>query len=541
MPPLTDHGDRAGVEQAPASSQVPEPRRSPLLGLVGAALLAAGAGAWLVSSSYTETAAVTVVGGNLPVNAGATDQADISAHNSPTLARSPVDGSRLAVANRIDSPRFSCAVHVSSDGGATWEQAAVPIPEGEEPKCYAADAAFGADGTLYVSYVTLKGLGNGPNAVWLTMWDEEASALSPPVKALGPLAFQVRLVADGAVSGRLYLSWLQASDTAHLAFPTTGNPVQMARSDDGGRTWGDPVRVSDAARERVVAPSPAVGANGEVYVLYLDLGNDRLDYAGGHEGRGGEPYHGRWKLVAARSGDKGATWSEAVVEDRLVPTERFVVFLPPAPSLAVDRGTGRVYAAFADGRLGDADVWVWRSDDAGTGWSRPVRVNDTRRGDGTSQYLPKLALSSAGRLDVVYYDRRADRMNVMNEVSLQSSFDGGRTFTERTRLSDRPFSSRVGFGSERDLPDLGSRLGLVSTEGRALAVWSDTRAGTEASRKQDLVRALVEITAPRDLPGPAGEILKAAGAAAAMAGAITIGAAVVAVLSMRRSRRAVSR
>ena len=541
MPPLTDHVGVPGIEEASAGPQSTEPRRSPLLGLVGAALLAAGVGAWLVSSSYTTPATATVVGGNLPVNLGATDLADISAHNSPTLTRSPVDGSRLAVANRIDSPRFSCAVHVSSDGGARWEQVAVPIPEGEEPKCYAADAAFGADGTLYVSFVTLKGLGNAPNAAWLTTWDEEASALSPPVRVLGPLAFQVRLVADTAVAGRLYLTWLQAADTGHLAFPSTGNPVQLARSDDGGRTWGDPVRVSDAGRDRVVAPSPVTGADGEVYVVYLDLGDDRLDYAGGHEGRGGEPYQGRWQLVLARSGDRGATWSESVVEEALVPTERFVVFLPPAPSIALDRSSGRVYVAFADGRLGDADVWVWRSEDSGTTWSEPVRVNDTRTGDGTSQYLPKLAVSSGGRLDVVYYDRRADRRNVMNEVSLQSSFDGGRTFTARARLSDRPFSSRVGFGSERDLPDLGSRLGLVATEQRALAVWSDTRAGTEASRKQDLVRALVEVTAPRDLPGPAGEILKAAGAAAALAGAGILGMTVLGMLPRRRSTRGVSR
>jgi len=51
----------------------------------------------------------------------------------------------------------------------------------------------------------------------------------------------------------------------------------------------------------------------------------------------------------------------------------------------------------------------------------------------------------------------------------------------------------VGFGSERDLPDLGSRLGLLSNDARALAVWTDTRAGTPASGKQDLSTAAVAV------------------------------------------------
>jgi len=51
----------------------------------------------------------------------------------------------------------------------------------------------------------------------------------------------------------------------------------------------------------------------------------------------------------------------------------------------------------------------------------------------------------------------------------------------------------VGFGSERGLPDLGSRLGLLSNRSRALAVWTDTRAGTPASGKQDISSAVVAV------------------------------------------------
>lgn len=221
-----------------------------------------------------------------------------------------------------------------------------------------------------------------------------------------------------------------------------------------------------------------------------------------------------------RSRDRGASWTESVVDSGIVPTERFISFIPPLPALALDDSERRVYVGFHDGRLGDADVLVWTSDDAGVSFGPPRRVNDTRRSDGTSQYLPKLAVAPDGRLDILYYDRRDDRENVMNQVSLQSSFDGGSTFTKRLRLSDRAFDSRIGFGSEREMPDLGNKLALLSTRAQAYAVWTDTRVGTPASNKQDLVRALVRISRPQGLPRLAESALQVGGVLLAAIGVL---------------------
>jgi hypothetical protein len=284
---------------------------------------------------------------------------------------------------------------------------------------------------------------------------------------------------------------VNVEETAMLGIATPGNPVKVTRSDDGGATWNEAVAVSAPARPRVLAPSLAVGSGDTLYALYLDLGDDALDYSGGHEGRGGDPYSGDWSLVVARSDDEGSTWRETVVDDSVVPTERIIVLFPPSPSLAVDPKRERVYVAFTDGRLGDADVRVWASHDGGATFGQGQRVNDTPRRDRTSQYLPKVAVAPDGRVDVAYYDRRRDPDNVMNEVSFQWSRDGGRSWERRLRLADRPFDSRIGFGSERGLPDLGSRLGLASTDKRAMAVWTDTRAGTAASGKQDLALGFV--------------------------------------------------
>ena len=209
--------------------------------------------------------------------------------------------------------------------------------------------------------------------------------------------------------------------------------------------------------------------------------------------------------MLARSLDRGATWQESVVDDGIVPAARFIPFLPPFPSLAVV-ADGTVHAAFHDARLGSPDVWVWSLPSDTGRWRDAVRVNDTARDDRTAQYLPAVAVAPGGRVDVVYYDRRADRENVLNRVSLQSSHDGARTFGPSLRLSGESFDSRIGFGSERGLADLGSRLGVVAGDDRALVVWSDTRAGSDASSKQDLMRAAVAPMQDGVAPGLADDL-----------------------------------
>src|SRR3712207_2697368 len=59
----------------------------------------------------------------------------------------------------------------------------------------------------------------------------------------------------------------------------------------------------------------------------------------------------------------------------------------------------------------------------------------TRR-DGATQYLPKIAVTPNGRLDVVYYDRRRAARDWTKDVSLKSSFDRGENSSLHVRLSD---------------------------------------------------------------------------------------------------------
>ena len=74
--------------------------------------------------------------------------------------------------------------------------------------------------------------------------------------------------ADPDRPDRLFATCLQARDIGSLKFTAPGNPIVVSRSDDGGATWSRPVRANDPNRGRALAPSVAVGRQGELYVLY---------------------------------------------------------------------------------------------------------------------------------------------------------------------------------------------------------------------------------------------------------------------------------
>jgi hypothetical protein len=133
-------------------------------------------------------------------------------------------------------------------------------------------------------------------------------------------------------------------------------------------------------------------------VPYEDFKNDRRDF----ENLEGPPDPGPFSLVVTRSDDGGCSFSSGVeFEAGIVPTKRFLVFLPELPSLAAGSGE-LLYAAWHDGRHGGEDVFLRRSDDGGATWSGPVRSNDNAVSDGTDQYLPRVAVAPDGRVDVLF-------------------------------------------------------------------------------------------------------------------------------------------
>lgn len=413
----------------------------------------------------------------------------VNVNNSPAVVRNPANPRNVVVVNRVDRPGFSASVNASTDGGDSWTTAVPPLPVGKD-RPFAPSAAFGPDGTLYVTYVNLVGQGNRPENLWITASNNGGRSFSEPVRVTGEHPFQAQLTVD-PTDGTLHVTWLQAEELALLSFP--GRPrILTARSSDGGRTWSEPVQVSDQDRERVGAAVPVVTASGDLVVVYRDFKGDRRDF----QNLDGPAWDQPFALVAARSTDGGRTFTEGLeFESDALPTRRFLPFLPEFPGVAT-AGDDDLYVTWADGRNGDLDVFLRRSVDGGRTWADPGRVNDNELGDGTSQYLPQVDVAPGGRVDVLYLDRRDDPTDVLMRASLAFSRDGGERFRSLT-VSPTAFDSRIGASAAPHLEtDFGSRLGLSSGRDGALVAWTDTTLGDQTSGRQDVATRLVSFPDP---------------------------------------------
>jgi hypothetical protein len=442
-----------------------------------------------------------------------TDRPGINAHNSPSAAVDPDRPSTVVLADRIDTPRFSCSVSISTTAGDSWKPLALPLPL-DAPNCHQPDVGFTATDRLLVLFTATGGRFNQPVGVWLQRFNGERPD-GPPIRVAPAEAFHARM----AVAGQnVFVTWVQADGAAEkpLGFGTAPAPLRMARSVDGGATFAAPVTVSDG--RRVVQPTPLSLGGNRVVVGALDLAGDFDDYEARHGGQGGPPSEERWRIVTWTSTDAGATFGPPVpVTDDVVPPARIIVNLAPAPSFARDpRPDGPLYAAWDSGRGDGRDVFLARSDDAGATWSTPVAVAPAPRG----QFLPTVAVSPTGRVDIAFYDRSDDPDDVRAHAVLASSDDRGRTFGTTT-LTDTPFDTRIGFGSLQGIPVLGSRLAVLAGTDEALAFWSDTSAGTIDTNVQDLAVARVRFTdAGRLRPTllPAGLVLLGLGGLIAVVG-----------------------
>jgi hypothetical protein len=497
---------------------VPRPAaRWPLLLIFAVSLIVLGLGLLAAFGVFSSAPGLPSVLHDYPVTA--MNLVDKPSNNSPSLAVDPTQARFVVEANRQDAP-YGCSLELSGDGGMGWITGRMPpLPAGAD-SCYAPQVAFDRRGRLYLLFVGLHGAGHSPMGVFLTSSVDRARAFSPPVKILGPNRYQASFAIDPSVGkdGRIYVTWLEATvPPPSGGFAPGPNPILLAHSDDGGRTFSSPVQVNDPGRTLAVAPSLAVGADHAVHVVYYDLGSDQRDYLG----LVGPTYDGTWSLVSSTSRDGGATFQPGVVVDHsIVPPGRVMLIYTMAPaSLAVD-GQGDVYVAWYDNRNGDWDVFLRRSTDGGRSFGPLKRLNDDPLHDGIDQYLPKLSVASNGRIDAIFYDRRSDPNNRFNNVYYTYSTDRGADWSPNRKLnvwfSDPTLGPQYTVISAKGLFDIGSRLALVSSPSRVLAAWTDTRNEQRGAGAQDIFGTEVRFLAS----SPLIRVVGLAGIAAGLLGLI---------------------
>ncbi|NOX85727.1 MAG: T9SS type A sorting domain-containing protein [Chlorobi bacterium] len=150
---------------------------------------------------------------------------------------------------------------------------------------------------------------------------------------------------DGANSGNIYVTWTNVGEPG----VNTGSDRNMIRSEDGGATWSDPIRVNQ--------DDEGVGNANYFGWIACDASNGMLSVVF-YTNRDIEPQQAQtW---VALSSDAGNTWEDFQVSD--------VTFTPsPIPGLAsgyfgdyigITALNGTVYPCWTDNRSGSAKTYV---------------------------------------------------------------------------------------------------------------------------------------------------------------------------------------
>ncbi|MFT5336294.1 MAG: hypothetical protein ACI9YL_000288 [Luteibaculaceae bacterium] len=252
-------------------------------------------------------------------------------------------------------------------------------------------------------------------------------------------------------NGHIYITWTQF-DLYASKEAKDSTLILFSKSKNKGRTWSTPTRINEVAGNCIDSDStvegavPAVGANGEIYVCWAV-----------HE-----------TLYFDRSLDGGKTWLSSDIRvakiaggwDLKIPGINRCNGMPVTKvDLSGGEFHGRIYVNWADQTQGldNTDIWIVYSDDQGSTWSKPVRVNQDN--SNRHQFFTWMDIDQAtGGLYLVYYDRR-NYADLNTDVVLAWSRDGGITFEEKV-ISESPFSptDEVFFG---DYNNISAHNGLI--------------------------------------------------------------------------------
>jgi BNR/Asp-box repeat. len=341
---------------------------------------------------------------------------------------------------------FSDATTLSASTSVGTAPMFAVSPSGKQTVAWVSAPEGGTDGRLYVSVGDAK-----PAEIRDTLGPIEAHGESPPKLAYAP---------DGA----LYAVYTVGKVVPGQRFPLSA--LRLVKSTDEGKTWSEPVTVTDGA----VFGSHSFHAlhiadDGTVYVSWLGAPDAAVASAAeksahmqmasmqqGMQMGGAHDGHSASASWVTRSTDGGRTWSPRTRVDtgEACPCCR--------TGLASDKN-GTIYMAWRHVFAGSIrDVVVARSTNQGTTWSEPVRVHaDEWNFDACPHAGPAIAIDSAGALHITWWTGKEGNAGVF----YAKSTDGAKSFSVPVPLGVAKFSRPAHV-----------QIGLASNN-RVVVAWDD--------------------------------------------------------------------
>jgi hypothetical protein len=429
------------------------------------------------STSANAAQSQVTVGSNVDVSNEDGPQSETSITVNPSNPKVLVGGS-----NEIF--RLPMRGYFSSDGGQTWGGVDLPLPPpattngtdfGSDP-----GVAFDTQGNVYYSYIVVffsrffrsiqgtemavaKSSDGGQTWPKVTFFNFNSGSGKFNDKPM----IAVDTNPNSPFRDSVYVAWDNAS--LNQGKSSANDALLFARSTDGGKTFSSSIAVNKltGGPSEVIGADPFVGPNGEVYVAWHDVENNRLMFN--------------------RSFDGGVTFGQ---EQEIAPT--VVAFDDGIPAMAsrrallypacdADRSSGThrgtLYCSWMDETTTNgADIFVARSTDRGTSWSAKVRVNDDPAGVRKDQFNQWLSVDPVtGSVNLSWNDARNDPNDVKTDIFFSQSTNGGVSFAANVKVTTA-MSDESSANPDADAGNqYGDYEGIVAFGGVVHPIWTDGR------------------------------------------------------------------
>jgi hypothetical protein len=393
-------------------------------------------------------------------------------HYEQRVAADPKDPNRLVGGSMTLVPDmngyngdggYRVITYSTFDGGMTWEPTLESGDRGADP-----NYAFGADGKAYSAYIDDAPLSGGPAHFDLQRSTDGGKTWQPGAPLPGiDRPYMTVDNTEGKYDGRLYAhgslhNWTTAFDgtSATASNKTMLLGLYLYHSKDGGKTWEPPVSRISASFDRFIQfkGNSVVLSDGTLAILF---GERRLSF-----NYSARPTEVNAWLNVITSEDGGESLSRTVLVsdwylyNGLATNGQF-------KTLAVDASNGsfrdRLYVVWPDCRSGRNQILLAYSSDKGKTWSKPVLVSDdlppVAGKEGPDDFMPNVAVNSAGVVGVMWYDRRDNPDDLGYWTRFAASLDGGETFLPSVRASEAPNDPNRGTPFLFSLRAYGTRSG----------------------------------------------------------------------------------
>jgi hypothetical protein len=409
----------------------------------------------LLRGATTTTAALAVGGlavGSAGAGYAATSPCDVrvsddgfDVHVEPHVAVNPSDPGNLLGASIVQQgDARGLATYASFDGGTSWHSNGL-LPGATLAYDGDVTVAYDQHGTGYVCGLlsAAKDLVNSSVVVWRT--DDGGRTFADPVPVRTGTVDHPWLVAGRSprTPGHLHVAWVDG--------PRLSNGLGYSRSTDGGRSFEAPRFLDPLGR----VPMTATGPRGTVHIIYQVFQSD-----------------GSFSVLVTTSTDQGDTFQPPVTLARIIPPTQappgFAVNAKSSPTIAAGLD-GRVYATFPDydTASGQFVLRLLVSSDRGSTWiARTLAVS------ADVVYLqPMVALTDGGRVGVSVFAVAQNQVDVL-------LFTAGRQATgfREQLVTSRPFDATLAVPSGGQYY-LGDHQGLAGSREAFHPFWNDTRTG----------------------------------------------------------------